>query len=220
MTSQQKRLFVYLLVALMLLTIMARVSPVWATSGASHANQTVPTPTRPGSGPPPPPVAPTADPTPPADLPSSVLPSPAPPPQAQLTLGLQTDRVAVWPGVVVRYTLTLANAGQSSAREVELDATLPEGLTPLTAETSAGAAWSGRNLSLSQPVLAPNGRLVVTFAAVVQPGAQQGSVLVTEARASASALASLSASQPVALPPAQLPAVGGSVGFDACLSAR
>jgi uncharacterized repeat protein (TIGR01451 family) len=122
--------------------------------------------------------------------------------------------------MVVRYMVTLSNAGQSSAREVSLLATLPEGLTPLTAETSAGAAWTGRSLSLSQPVLAPNGRLVVTFAAVVQTGARQGSVLVTEARASASGLASLSANQPVVMPPAQLPAVGGSVGCDAGLSPR
>jgi len=111
----------------------------------------------------------------------------------------------------VEYTLTLTNTGSAPAREIVVEDTVPRGLDPGTIQGMA-ATWDNRTLRARAPLLPPGGRLVVHYTAVVQPGVSSGEVLVNQARATAAAGLSASAVAVVAMPPAELPAVGGTLG--------
>lgn len=112
---------------------------------------------------------------------------------------------------MVSYTLTLTNVGPVSARQVVLEDTLPADLAP-GAVQGAAAAWVGRTLQARVPILPPGGRLVVAFSAVVAANVAPGGLLVNQAQATAAGGLSASAEVGVALPPAELPVVGGASG--------
>ncbi len=126
-------------------------------------------------------------------------------------LAKEVGRREVWPGAMVSYTLTLTNVGSVSARQVVLEDTLPADLAP-GAVQGAAAAWVGRTLQARVPVLPPGGRLVVAFSAVVAANVAPGGLLVNQAQATAAGGLSASAEVGVALPPAELPVVGGASG--------
>jgi uncharacterized repeat protein (TIGR01451 family) len=130
------------------------------------------------------------------------------PDAAALKLIKRANRLLIWRGQTVTFTLTLTNSGQTSARQVSLADTLPDGLAPGLAR-GAGAVWDGRTLRAQTPVLPPGGQLVVTFDAVVASDARIGGLLVNRAQATAAGGLSANAEAFVALPPAELPAVGG-----------
>jgi len=130
---------------------------------------------------------------------------------ASLALVKEVARLEAWPGAAVEYTLTLTNTGSASAREIVVEDTLPQGLDPGVIQGTV-ATWDNRTLRARAPLLPPGGRLVVHYAAVVRPGVPSGEVLVNQARATAAAGLSASAAAVVAMPPAELPAVGGALG--------
>ena len=71
------------------------------------------------------------------------------------------------------------------------------------------AVWDGRTLRGRLPVLPPGGRWVVTFGASVREDAAAGVLVVNSAQVSAAGGLRTSASAYLALPPAELPTVGG-----------
>ena len=71
------------------------------------------------------------------------------------------------------------------------------------------AAWDGRTLRGRLPVLPPGGQWVITFSAIVREDAAAGKLVVNSAQVSAAGGLSARAEAYLALPPAELPAVGG-----------
>ena len=128
---------------------------------------------------------------------------------AALALMKDVDRLEAWPGVTVLFTLTVSNAGAASARQVVLMDILPAELDPGTVQ-GVSVAWDGRTLRGLLPVLPPGGRWVVAFDAIVREDATAGKLVVNSAQASAAGGLSARAETYLALPPAELPAVGGS----------
>jgi len=210
------------------------VGPVaWATPGQSHDNQTVPTrtpkpppqtpkppePTVPsgGTGPgdtPAPPVA-TAPPgataapgeTPQPTATATIVPAAV---TARLALEKTVDRDMAWPGVALRYTLVLQNTGTVSARQVVIEDPLPPALIPGEIIEGTGASWNQHTLQVQSAVLPPGGKVTVVFSAVVGPETTTAPTLVNAASASAAGGLVARASAAVALPPIELPPVGGS----------
>jgi uncharacterized repeat protein (TIGR01451 family) len=229
--NRNRRLGVYLLVMLALFGVALVAPRAWATSNQTRPGQggTVPTatPVREWSPQPPTSVPPTDRPTrrptsrPSNDNPATPLPpeaTPAPPaPQptstpvpasAALALVKAVDRLETWPGATVWFTLTARNTGAASARQIVLEDTLPAELEPGTVQGTS-ATWDGRTLRSLLAVLPPGGKWVITFSAIVREDAKPGKLVVNSARVRAAGGLSARADAYMALPPAELPKVGG-----------
>ena len=228
--SRNFRLVPYLLAAAILVGLMAVSPSAWATPDQTQPNQTVPTrtpkPVPPTQSPPqpttpPPPTsapqpttrpatqtpAPRATPTPTA----TASPSPAPA-AGTMSLTLAANRLPVWPGVQVVFTLALVNTSATPIEGIVLLDPLPEGLEPGAILSGAGAGWQGRSFRAEIPALAPGARYEASFEAIVSANVASGTVIVNQASAaSAPGAPPASASADIALPPAELPRVGGIV---------
>ncbi len=217
------RFLIYTIIGLALLGVTLAVPAAWATPDQSRPAQTVPTrtpvrtfvptitPTEAPTlvpGTPEPGGQPAATATPEASPFAGATATSAP---ATLLLTKQADRTVVWPGVEVTFTLTLTNLGTTSARQVQIEDTLPATLLPGTIQGTA-AVWDGRTLRARTPVLAPGGRLVVTFTAQVREDAQPGGAIVNQAAATAVGASRAVAGAVLALPPAELPPTGAHFG--------
>ena len=171
--NRSRRLSGYLLIGLVLFGAMLMGPRAWATSNQTQPGQGISVPTatpiREWSPPPPATARPTdppserptdrppinatatstsrvATPTAPAAASTPTVPATATPGAgAELTLVKEADRLQLWPGEAVRFTLTLSNPGAVSARQVTLEDTLPAGLEPGAVEGTS-AAWDGRTL--------------------------------------------------------------------------
>ncbi len=214
------RPFVYVLVAVTLFAVLIAGPSSWAASAGKYAGITVPTrtPTRPFTmtGTPEPAPEPTSALAPTAAGPGPVTPAPIAPPAATappasgatLALTKLASRQAAWPGSTVSFTLTLTNTGAASARQIVLEDVLPPELDS-GAVQGAGAAWDGRTLRASAPVLPPGGRLVVIFTATVRADAAPGNaVIINRATAAAAGGLKAAAAAILALPPVELPPTG------------
>lgn len=214
------RPIVYVLIALALFAVLIVGPSAWAASLGKYAGITVPTrtPTRPFTitSTPKPAPGPTSAPAPTAAGPGLVIPAltassaPTVPAAsaAALTLTKQASRQEAWPGSTVGFTLTLANTGAASARQIVLEDVLPTELEPGTVQ-GAGAAWDGRTLRASALVLPPGGRLVISFTATVRADAAPSSaVIINRATAAAAGGLKAAATAILALPPVELPPTG------------
>jgi uncharacterized repeat protein (TIGR01451 family) len=131
---------------------------------------------------------------------------------ARLRLKKQALPDQVWPGATVKFTLVLSNSGSTSARQVVLEDVLPPSLQPGAILQGDGAAWDGRTLRALVVVLPPGGNYTTVFTAVVKPGLGSETRIVNEAVA-VTAGQTVRATAVLALPPLELPPVGG-VTFD------
>lgn len=219
----QVRLTIYVALALALAGVFLAGGEAWARTLARPLGQTVPSPTPVRTYAPtvvvPPTAAPAETPAPnatPAPAATSVPnATPVPPaPGAALALAKTVDQPAIWPGMTATFALTLTNTGSASLRQVTVTDTLPEGLDPGAVLTGPGAAWNGRVLRVTVPVLAPGGVLRVVYTARVRADLAPAAVLVN--RAVATAAGGLQAAALVVLgqPPLELPRTGsgGSPG--------
>ena len=127
---------------------------------------------------------------------------------AALVLVKAVDRLETWPGATVWFTLTASNPGDASARQIVLADVLPAELDP-GAVQGTSAAWDGRTLRGLLAVLPPGGRWVVTFSATVREDATAGKLVVNSAEVWAASGLNARADAYLALPPAELPKVGG-----------
>lgn len=227
------RPFVYLALALALLGVFVAGGEALARPLAEPTNQTVPTrtprptPVTPTAVPPtavPPTAAPGQTPdTPPTAAPGQT-PAPAPTaapgqtpvapsaPAGSLALTKTTGQLAIWPGMTATFTVTLRNSGAASVRQVVIEDTLPAGLEPGAVLAGAGAAWNGRVLRATAPVLAPGGVLRVVYTARVGATLAPDAVLVNRAVATAADGQQASASVALGQPPLELPTTGGDLG--------
>jgi len=230
--NRNRRLGGYLLAVLALFGAVLVGPRAWATPSQARPGQgiSVPTPTpiqqyspqpthRPTSRPPasktdtpvPPSVTPTA---PTRVLTSTPLPATATTPSVSgsgptLTLVKAVDHLEAWPGATVWFTLTVNNSGAASARQLVLADALPAELDPATVEGTS-AVWDGRVLRGRMPLLPPGGRWVIAFSAIVRKDAAAGKLVVNQAQVTAGGSLSARAEAYLALPPAELPMVGGS----------
>ncbi len=236
--NRNRRFGVYLLVMLALFAAGLVGPRAWATSNPARPGQgiSVPTvtPVREWSPQPPTSVPPTdrptdrpssgntmtplpsgATPTPPArQLTSTPLPAGAATPgvngsAAALSLVKTVDRLEIWPGATVWFTLTARNPGAASARQIVLEDVLPAELEPGTVQGTS-AAWDGRTLRGRLAVLPPGGQWVVAFSAIVRQDVSAGNLVVNSAQIRAAGGLSAHADAYQALPPAELPQVGRS----------
>jgi uncharacterized repeat protein (TIGR01451 family) len=227
--NRNYRLGGYLLAALALFGAVLVGPRAWATPSQARPGQGISVPTATPVvewSPPPPDVPPTAPPsdddsdsapppdatpTPPAPLPPTPtpIPSASATPSAALALVKKAGRLEAWPGATVTFTLIVSNPGAASARQIVLEDVLPAELDPGTVQGTS-AAWDGRTLRGRSSVLPPGGRWVVTFSAIVREDVTAGKLVVNNARASAAGGLNARANAYLALPPAELPAVGGS----------
>ena len=127
---------------------------------------------------------------------------------AALALVKSVDRLEAWPGATVWFTLTARNPGAASARQIVLEDVLPAELEPGTVQGTS-AAWDGRTLRGLLAVLPPGGQWVITFSAMVREDAAAGNLVVNSAQVRAAGGLSARADAYLALPPAELPQVGG-----------
>jgi uncharacterized repeat protein (TIGR01451 family) len=232
--DRNRRLGGYLLALLALFGAVLVVPRAWATPSQARPGQgiTVPTATPVRQWTPPTPVPPTERPTdrppggdaatalPPGAAPTTStlrltaapLPAAGTPPVsgagAALTLAKTSERLETWPGATVWFTLAASNPGSASARQLVLEDVLPAELDP-GAVVDAAATWDGRTLRGRLPVLPPGGRWVITFTAIVREDVKAGKLVVNSAQVSAAGGLSARAEAYLALPPAELPAVGG-----------
>jgi uncharacterized repeat protein (TIGR01451 family) len=197
----------YVLMALALFAGLIAGPRAWATPAQMRSDQGITVPTKTPVDEPDDEPEPTSEP-PPATVAPEATPAATATPAAALALTKRANRIPAWRGQTVTFTLVLKNTGQASARQVSLEDTLPAGLEPGPVH-GTGAAWNGRTLAGQMPVLPPGGEFVVAFDAVVRADAEVGGLLVNVARASAAGGLSARARAFVALPPAELPAVGG-----------
>ena len=128
--------------------------------------------------------------------------------RAALALVKAVDRLEAWPGATVWFTLTVSNPGAASVRQLVLTDVLSVELDP-GAVQGTSAAWDGRTLRGRLPVMPPGGRWVVRFSASVREDAAAGKLVVNSAQVSAAGGLSARSDAYLALPPAELPAVGG-----------
>jgi uncharacterized repeat protein (TIGR01451 family) len=230
--NPKRRLGGYLLALLVLFGLALFAPRAWATPGQARPGQGVSVPTltpvREWSPSPPtdtPPTRPPDDapatPLPPGTTPvmpgvSTTTPLPAKTTTvatgaAALALAKTVDRLQTWPGAMVQFTLTASNAGSASARQLVLVDTLPAGLDPVPVQ-DASVAWDGRTLRGRLPLLPPGGQWVVTFSAIVREDAPAGALVVNSAKVAAAGGLSARAEAYLALPPVELPRVGGMAG--------
>lgn len=213
-----RRLLAYGLAVLALCS----VPYAWATPEAGWSGQgvTVPTPTprqiwtpspAPGRDLPSPTPAPgvTLTPVTPGPLTTPTPTATASGAPALLTLTQEVAPLLAWPGVRVDYVLTVRNVGAASARQVLLEAALPEALDPVAlSAANASPAWEGHTLRGRVAILPPGGQAVVRFSAIVRADAIQGRLLVTAAQATVAGAPAVQAEAFIVLPPITLPVVG------------
>jgi uncharacterized repeat protein (TIGR01451 family) len=228
------RLVGYLVVAAILTGLMMG-QQAWATPSQTHGVQTIPTRTA-TPGPavtslpptsPPPTSQPTAttrptltvQPTPGTPVPqptlTSVTPTPAmastaPSVAGALSLAVVVDRSQVWYGAAVTYTITVVNLSTDIVQNVVLIDDLPVGLEPGEIISGAAAIWQGRSLRAEKADLAPGEQYQLVFQAAVGDRAGAGTIIVNGASASAMGVSEATSSAAVAMPPAEMPQVGGS----------
>ena len=235
------RLVGYLLAAVVLVGLMASGPQAWATPDqTSSAQMTVPTRTpkpptpepqpstataSPPNVPPPstatpqptalavtgtPPLRPTASPVGPTLTPTATpIPS-----AAALGLTVQANPSRVWAGLPIEYTLTLVNRSANPVRNVSLLDALPAALEPGGIISGAGATWQDRTLRVQKDELKPGERLEIIFQAIVAANLAPGTTIANQVDASAAGGLQAKASAAVALPPAELPRVGGRADAD------
>jgi uncharacterized repeat protein (TIGR01451 family) len=229
--NRNRRLGGYLVIALVLFGAMLMGPRAWATPSGQGGTVPTMTPVRPWSPEPPTAVPPPARPTdrPPDNtatpLPPGATPTSPPPLLAAtatpaavtpivgdagtaLELVKAVDRLETWPGATVWFTLAVKNPGAASAQQLVLEDTLPAELDPGTVEGKS-AAWDGRTLRGVLPVLPPGGRWVITFSAIVRDDATAGRLVINSAEVWAANGFNARADAYLALPPAELPKVGG-----------
>ena len=220
--NRNRRLGGYLEIALVLFGAMLMGPRAWATPSGQGGSVPTLTPVRPWSPEPPTTVPPTDQPTdqPPDDNTATPSPpdatptSPAPQltstsnPGAALDLVKAADRLEAWPGATVWFTLAVNNPGAASARQLVLEDTLPAELDPGTVDGTS-VVWDGRVLRGRLPVLPPGGQWVIAFSASVREDAAAGKLVVNSAQVSAAGGLNARAEAYLALPPAELPTVGG-----------
>ncbi len=227
----------YVAVLVIMLSLGVAQPRVWATPAQSHANQTVPTPTPKGAKPPtakpptavpPTAAAPTTAPatavpaTAAPAVPTSVIPptlpvqTATPEVSSDVTLQVQADRTAIWPGVVVQITVTLRNEGTVSARYLTLTNRLPAELQPGPILPEGIAAWEDQQFIARTAVLPPGGTLSLRFSATVRSASAAGKIIQDEVTVVSDGGMSMAKTVLFALPPTELPAVGGQLPF-ACL---
>lgn len=220
----------YLLLAAIVLGSLAIGPQAWATPDQAQMQQTVPTrtprPVEPTPAPRPTEEArPTAAPQPteeprptaapqPTDTPAPVASPTVVPAVASpvLSLTLVASPLQVWSGVTVIYTLTVENRSSAALRDVALVAQAPAGLQPVASLAPAGAGWNGQAWQATLAELSAGASAQAVFTARVAPQTPAGRVIVVSARASAAGAAA-SATAAVAMPPAELPAVGRDADF-------
>lgn len=228
--SRKLRLGVYGALAMALVAVMVLSPQAWATPEQSRPGQGPTVPTRtpkpspwptdaplpteaPGPQPGPTAIPGPADTPPPASVPA-LTPGPTGlplPTSASLRLTKQVDRRQVWPGLTVRYTLTLSNVGTGPASQVTIRDTLPKGLEPGAISGGAGATWEGQTLKASALLLPAGAQLVMSYTATVRRDATPGQVLINRATALAEGGLQASAEAYIVLPPAELPPTGERV---------
>ncbi len=229
------RLAGYFIAAVLLIGLMSMSQQAWATPSQTHGAQTIPTRTptpgpgttsqpptslpptsspRPPTTPTPMPQPATGTPAPPLTL-TSVAPTPVPTDTTQsvvgaLSLAVVVDRLQVWHGLTISYTVTIANLSGSAVRDIVLVDVLPVGLEPGVILSGANAVWQGRTLRAEKADLAPGEQYQLVFRAVVGDSARAGTIIVNSASAVAMSVSEATASAAVTMPPAELPQVGGS----------
>jgi uncharacterized repeat protein (TIGR01451 family) len=227
--NRNRRFGGYLLAVLALFGLALVAPRAWATPNQARPGQGIsvptPTPVREWSPSPPtntpptrPPDGSPATPLPPGTTPVAPgAPTPIPLPAgatpgatgaAALALAKTVDRLETWPGAMVWFTLTASNPGSASARQLVLEDALPAGLDPIPVQ-DASVSWDGRTLRGRLPLLPPGGQWVVTFSAIVREDAPTGTLVVNSAQLLAAGGLSARAEAYLALPPAELPTVGG-----------
>ncbi len=221
------RLAGYLLVAAIVLAALAGKPQAWASPDSMYASQTVPTRT---PKPPPTTPPPTAEPRPidtprPTEAPQPTLPAPTATrgsvtftptattaARAAADLSLVAQPIQVWQGVTVVYTLTVVNRSATALRDVVLLVSLPGELQPGAVLVPEGAGWQGTILRVAVAELTTGAQVTAVFAAVVAADVPAGKVIATQASVEAAGMAPVSATALVAMPPAELPAVGRDAG--------
>jgi hypothetical protein len=182
-------------------------APPTAVPPAPNTSQPQPTATRVG-------VTPTAVPTvvaPATPQPTAVPTTTAPAGGAALSWVVIASPIQVWSGVTVVYTLTAVNRSTAALRDVVLLNELPAELQPDTIFSPKQANWQGTVLRAALAELAPGAQAEVVFAARVAPGVPAGKIIVNRASLSAAGVAAVTATASVAMPPAELPRVGGGI---------
>lgn len=209
--GQQTRSLFYLALALALAGIFLIGGEAWARPVANMESQTVPTKTpRPTLTPP---TAPSPT-VPPGQTPAPGV-TPVAPSGGVLNLTMTTGQLAIWPGMTATFTVTATNSGSASLREVTIENALPQGLEPGVVVTGAGAAWNGRVLRASVPVLAPGGVFAVVYTARVRADIASDATLVNRAVATTADGQQVAASVVLGQPPLELPTTGGAVAGEA-----
>ncbi len=222
-----------LVVVALLTGLMSMSQEAWATPSQTHGVQTIPTRTatpgpgitslpptsRPTTLPPTPTRRPTltAQPAPgtPGPQPTLTSVTPTPTSTAQsvagaLSLVVEVDRLQVWIGATVTYTITVVNPSASALRNVVLVDVLPASLEAGEILSGVGANWQGQILRAEKADLAPGEQYQLVFQAIVGDSARAAPIIVNGASASATGAPEATASVAVAMPPAELPQVGGS----------
>jgi uncharacterized repeat protein (TIGR01451 family) len=234
--NRNRRVSGYILAVLALFGALLMGPRAWATPSQARSGQdlTVPTMTpvrewspapttavpptdrptdRPSGGTTATPLPPGATPTSPARLltstpiPTAVMPVVGGS-GAALALAKAVDRLEAWPGATVWFTVVVSNPGAASARQLVLEDTLPAELDPGSVRGTS-AAWDGRTLRGRLPLLPPGGQWVVTFSAIVREDAAASRLVMNSAQVSAAGGLSAHSDAYLALPPAELPTVGG-----------
>ncbi len=125
-----------------------------------------------------------------------------------LGLTIEVNQSQIWRGAAVLYTVTLVNRSGSTLRNIVLVSVLPIGLEP--GEARSGASWQGRTLRAEKDELAAGAQIQFIFQTFVGDSAPAGAVISSDIRASALGVPEVAASVSAAMPPAELPRVGGS----------
>jgi uncharacterized repeat protein (TIGR01451 family) len=128
---------------------------------------------------------------------------------AALSLAIRANPNEVWADQPVEYTLALVNRSAGPIRNIVLLDPLPADLDPGAIISGAEASWQDRTLRVEKEELAPGERLEIVFQAIVGTKLPPGTAIVNRASASMAGGLETSASTTIAMPPPELPRVGG-----------
>jgi uncharacterized repeat protein (TIGR01451 family) len=216
-------LLLFLLAGLLVIWTISDTAAAWARPGNAPAHQTVPTmpPKTPTPSPAParPSVAPSATPSPagaagpttPATVATVALPAPTMPAgSVSLRVELRASQTAVQAGQSFQYVVTIQNVGMGDAGPLTVRDVLPAGVQLLAARASAGQASVVDNaMTVQAASLPPGAVLQVELDARVRPMTAPGTVFENVCEVEAGGNLWRSPPALVALPPAELPRVGG-----------